>query len=57
MPEDQQKEPSELGPGPLVDVAQALSDVARSLEPEPDLQRVVEGILAPPVGNLHQHSG
>jgi GAF domain-containing protein len=46
MPEDQQKEPSELGHGPLVDVAQALSDVARSLEAEPDLQRVVEGIVA-----------
>src|SRR5271168_165609 len=46
MPEDQQKEPSELGRGQLVDVAQALSDVARSLEAEPDLQRVVEGIVA-----------
>jgi GAF domain-containing protein len=46
VPEDQQKEPSELGRGPLVDVAQALSDVARSLEAEPDLQRVVEGIVA-----------
>ncbi|MDT5322829.1 MAG: hypothetical protein QOD88_5351 [Mycobacterium sp.] len=46
MPEDQQKEPSELGHGPLVDVAQALNDVARSLEAEPDLQRVVEGIVA-----------
>jgi hypothetical protein len=46
MPADQQKEPAELGRGPLVDVAQALSDVARSLEAEPDLQRVVEGIVA-----------
>lgn len=46
MPADQEKEPSELGHGPLVDVAQALSDVARSLEAEPDLQRVVEGIVA-----------
>jgi hypothetical protein len=35
-----------LGRGPLVDVAQALSDVARSLESEPDLQHVVEGIVA-----------
>ena len=35
-----------LGRGPLVDVAQALSDVARSLEAEPDLQHVVEGIVA-----------
>jgi GAF domain-containing protein len=46
MPEDHQKEPPELGRGPLVDVAQALSDVARSLEAEPDLQHVVEGIVA-----------
>jgi GAF domain-containing protein len=46
VPADQEKEPSELGHGPLVDVAQALSDVARSLEAEPDLQRVVEGIVA-----------
>lgn len=38
MPEDQQI-PSDVGPGPLVDVAQALSDVARSLEAEPDLTR------------------
>lgn len=45
MPEDQQI-PSDVGPGPLVDVAQALSDVARSLEAEPDLQHVVEGIVA-----------
>jgi hypothetical protein len=44
MPEDQQI-PSDVGPGPLVDVAQALSDVARSLEAEPDLQHVVEGIV------------
>jgi GAF domain-containing protein len=35
-----------LGHGPLVDVAQALSDVARSLEAEPDVQRVVDGIVA-----------
>ena len=40
------REPSESGPGPLVDVAQALRDVARSLEAEPDLQHVVEGIVA-----------
>ena len=44
MREDQQI-PSDVGPGPLVDVAQALSDVARSLEAEPDLQHVVEGIV------------
>jgi GAF domain-containing protein len=46
MPGDQQKEPAVLGHGPLVDVAQALSDVARSLEAEPDVQRVVDGIVA-----------
>jgi hypothetical protein len=32
MSEDRKKESSESGRGPLVDVAQALSDVARSLE-------------------------
>ena len=31
---------------PLVDVARALSDVARSLEAEPDLHHTVEGIAA-----------
>jgi len=46
MPEDPQKEPPELGRGRLVDVAQALSDVARSLDAEPDLQHVVAGIVA-----------
>jgi GAF domain-containing protein len=46
MSEDRKKEPSESRRGPLVDVAQALSDVARSLEAEPDLQHVVEGIVA-----------
>lgn len=46
MPEDHHKEAPELGPGSLVDVAQALSDVARSLEAEPDLPHVVEGIVA-----------
>ncbi len=38
--------PSEPGPGRLVDVAQALRDVARSLEAEPDLQHVLEAIVA-----------
>ena len=46
MSEDRKKEPSESGRDPLVDVAQALSDVARSLEAEPDLQHMVEGIVA-----------
>jgi hypothetical protein len=47
MSEDQQI-PSDLGleRPPLVDVAQALRDVARSLESEPDLKHVVEGIVA-----------
>ena len=45
MPQEQQK-PSESGPSPLVDVAQALRDVARSLEAEPDLQHVLEAIVA-----------
>ena len=44
MPQGQQK-PSELGPGPLVDVAQALRDVARSLEAEPDLEHVLGAIV------------
>ena len=43
--EDQQR-PSDGGRGPLVDVAEALRDVARSLQAEPDLQHVVEGIVA-----------
>jgi GAF domain-containing protein len=45
MPQEQQK-PSESGPSPLVDVAQALRDVARSLEAEPDLQHVLAAIVA-----------
>lgn len=45
MPEDQ-RSASESECGPLVDVAQELSDVARSLEAEPDLQRTVEGIVS-----------
>ena len=45
MPQDRQK-PSESGPSPLVDVAQALRDVARSLEAEPDLQHVLGVIVA-----------
>jgi GAF domain-containing protein len=45
MPEEQQK-PSGSGSGPLVDVAEALRDVARSLEAEPDLQHVLEAIVA-----------
>src|SRR5271168_3182365 len=44
MPQEQQK-PSESGPSPLVDVAQALRDVARSLEAEPDLQHVLGAIV------------
>ena len=45
MPQEQQK-PSESGPSPLVDVAEALRDVARSLEAEPDLQHVLGAIVA-----------
>ena len=45
MPQEQQK-PSESGPSRLVDVAQALRDVARSLEAEPDLQHVLAAIVA-----------
>jgi hypothetical protein len=45
MSREQQK-PSEPGPGRLVDVAQALRDVARSLEAEPDLEHVLEAIVA-----------
>jgi GAF domain-containing protein len=45
MPENPQNT-SDLAQNPLVDVARALSDVARSLEGEPDLQRTVEGIVA-----------
>jgi GAF domain-containing protein len=45
MPQKQQQ-PSESGPGRLVDVAQALRDVARSLEAEPDLQHVLGAIVA-----------
>lgn len=45
MPQEQQK-PSESGPGRLVDVAQALRDVARSLEAEPDLEHVLGAIVA-----------
>jgi hypothetical protein len=45
MPQQQQK-PSESGPGRLVDVAQALRDVARSLEAEKDLEHVLGAIVA-----------
>jgi GAF domain-containing protein len=45
MPQERQR-PSESGPSPLVDVAQALRDVARSLEAEPDLQHVLAAIVA-----------
>jgi GAF domain-containing protein len=45
MPQEQQ-EPSGSGPSPLVDVAQALRDVARSLEAEPDLEHVLGAIAA-----------
>jgi hypothetical protein len=45
MPQEQQK-PSESGPSPLVDVAQALRDVARSLDAEPDVQHVLAAIVA-----------
>jgi GAF domain-containing protein len=45
MPQEQQK-PSESERGRLVDVAQALRDVARSLEAEPDLKHVLEAIVA-----------
>jgi transcriptional regulator with GAF, ATPase, and Fis domain len=37
---------SDPAQGPLVDVARALSEVARSLEAEPDLHHTVEGIVA-----------
>jgi GAF domain-containing protein len=45
MPQEQQK-PSESELGQLVDVAQALRDVARSLEAEPDLEHVLGAIVA-----------
>ena len=45
MPQEPQK-PSESGSSPLVDVAEALRDVARSLEAEPDLQHLLEAIVA-----------
>ena len=45
MSQEQQK-PSGSGPSPLVDVAHALRDVARSLEAEPDLQHVLEAMVA-----------
>jgi GAF domain-containing protein len=45
MPDDEQNT-SELPPGPVVDVAQMLSDVARSLQAQPDVQRTVEGIVS-----------
>jgi GAF domain-containing protein len=45
MPSEQQQ-PSESGPSPLVDVAQGLRDVARSLEAEPDLLHVLGAIVA-----------
>jgi transcriptional regulator with GAF, ATPase, and Fis domain len=43
---EDQLRPSHVGRGPLVDVAEALRDVARSLQAAPDLQRVVDGIVA-----------
>jgi GAF domain-containing protein len=45
MPQEQQK-PSESAPSRLVDVAQALRDVARSLEAEPDIHHVLAAIVA-----------
>jgi GAF domain-containing protein len=51
MPQQHQK-PSESGPSPLVDVAQALRDVARSLEAEPDLQHVLAAIVASVTGTV-----
>src|ERR1700684_427881 len=45
MPQEQPRS-SESGPTPLVDVAQALRDVARSLEAEPDLEHVLGAIVA-----------
>jgi GAF domain-containing protein len=51
MPQEQQK-PSESGPSRLVDVAQALRDVARSLEAEPDLQHVLAAIVASVTGTV-----
>ena len=45
MPQEQQR-PSESGPSQFVDVAEALRDVARSLEAEPDLQHLLEAIVA-----------
>jgi hypothetical protein len=45
MPENP-RDTSDPAQNPLVDVARALSDVARSLEAEPDLQHTVEGIVA-----------
>jgi transcriptional regulator with GAF, ATPase, and Fis domain len=35
-----------VGRGPRVDIAEALRDVARSLQAQPDVQHVVEGIVA-----------
>ena len=45
MPENPQNT-SDPAQNPLVDVALALRDVARSLEAEPDLHHTVEGIVA-----------
>jgi hypothetical protein len=45
MPQEQQK-PSESGPSPLVDVAQALRNVVRSLEAEPDVPHLLAAIVA-----------
>lgn len=42
---EDQRRPSDVGRGPRVNVAEALRDVARSLEAEPDLQHLVEGIV------------
>jgi GAF domain-containing protein len=43
---DDQLRPSGAGRGPRVDVAEALRDVARSLQAQPDVQHVVDGIAA-----------
>src|ERR1700742_1196787 len=45
MPQEQRK-PSESGPSPLLDVAQALRDVAGSLEAESDVQHGLAAIVA-----------
>ena len=45
MPQEQQK-PSELGSSLLVDVVEALRDVADRWRPNPDVQHVLEAIVA-----------